>query len=58
MTSKSLVLFDAVGSKKYNTYHYQFIDADTVYYKSITPDTGCVPNATARQRRRAVKIRD
>ena len=41
VTNKSFVLFDAVGSKKYNTYHYQFIDADTVYYKSITPDTGC-----------------
>jgi len=41
LTRKNLVLFDAIGEEKYNTYHYQFVDADTVYYKSITPDTGC-----------------
>lgn len=41
LTSKNLVQFDAIGEKKYNAYHYQFIDADTVYYKSITPDAGC-----------------
>lgn len=41
LTRKNLVLFDAIGDTKYNTYHYRFIDADTVRYESITPDKGC-----------------
>lgn len=41
LARKNLVLFDAIGERKYNTYRYRFIDADTVAFKSITPDTGC-----------------
>lgn len=40
-TRNNIVLFDDIGSKKYNPYHYQVIDGDTVYYKSITPNGGC-----------------
>jgi hypothetical protein len=33
---KEMILFDAVGSKKYNAYHYKVIDADTVQYTYLT----------------------
>jgi hypothetical protein len=45
LTQKDLVLFDAIGDTKYNTYRYRLIDADTVSYKSITQDKGCALSA-------------
>lgn len=43
VSRKDLVLFDAIGAKKYNTYRYQVIDADTVQFTTMTPQdaTGC-----------------
>lgn len=36
-TRENLVLFNAVGAKKYNIYFFKVIDADTVQYTTITP---------------------